>query len=425
MKIKMKSLPYEEVMALPRPPHKKPRKPSFLIRSAARVAAIPSLLSTHTRIIDKRTEKDQPALVLMNHSCFLDLKIAFKIFYPHPVFIVAANDALVGKDRLMRSLGCIPTQKYVTDMSLIRDLKHALGMLKTDVLMFPEAGYSFDGRPGSLPMKMGGLFKLLDAPVVTVITRGAFSRDPLYNGLRLRRVRVSAEVSTLVTREEVRTLSAEELDHRLHEVFDFDAFAWQRDNGVRIDAPTRAEGLHRILYKCPVCLAEGRMRGEGTTLTCTACGKVWRMDELGRLSAKAGETAFSHIPDWYAWERSCVREAVADGTYRLDTPVRIAMIVDHKAVYDVGEGRLVHDAEGFHLTGAEGALDYRQSPAASHTVNADFFWYEMGDVVGIGNREALYYCFPLAEGDGPVPPVAKIKLAAEELYRAAMAQKRR
>ena len=91
----------------------------------------------------------------------------------------------------------------------------------------------------------------------------------------------------------------------------------------------------------------------------------------------------------------------------------------------MGEGRLVHDAEGFCLTGANGTFTYRQSPAASHTVNADFFWYEIGDVVGIGNRDALYYCFPLAEGDGPVPPVAKIKLAAEEMYRVAMAQKRR
>ena len=425
MKIKMKPMPYEKVMALPRPPHRKPRRPSFLIRSVARVASIPSLISTHTRIIDKRTDKDSPALVLMNHSCFLDMKIAFKIFYPRPVFIVASNDAMMGKDLLMRLLGCIPTQKYVTDMSLIRDLKHALGKLGTDVLMFPEAGYSFDGRRGSLPMKMGGLFKLLDVPVVTVITRGAFSRDPLYNGLRLRRVRVSAEVTTLATLEEVRTLSVEELDRRLEEAFDFDAFAWQRDNGVRIDTPTRAEGLHRILYRCPACQSEGHMKGEGTTLTCTACGKVYYMDELGQLKAEEGETEFSHIPDWYAWERACVREAVADGSYRLDTPVRIAMIVDHKAVYDVGEGRLVHDAEGFCLTGANGTFTYRQSPAASHTVNADFFWYEIGDVVGIGNRDALYYCFPLAEGDGPVPPVAKIKLAAEEMYRVAMAQKRR
>jgi hypothetical protein len=34
-------------------------------------------------------------------------------------------------------------------------------------------------------------------------------------------------------------------------------------------------------------------------------------------------------------------------------------------------------------------------------------------VISIGNRSALYYCFPKTEGD----VVAKARLAAEELYK--------
>ena len=40
------------------------------------------------------------------------------------------------------------------------------------------------------------------------------------------------------------------------------------------------------------------------------------------------------------------------------------------------------------------------------------FWYELGDVICIGNGEHLFYCFP----QGNVP-VAKARLAAEELYK--------
>ena len=58
------------------------------------------------------------------------------------------------------------------------------------VLMFPEASYSFDGTATPLPRKMGVLLKKLNVPVVTVITHGAFLRDPLYNMLQKRKVQV-------------------------------------------------------------------------------------------------------------------------------------------------------------------------------------------------------------------------------------------
>ncbi len=415
MKIKTIEKDYAEVAALPRSARKKPRRPSRLLHTVVRLGAIPSLVGTHCRITGREVLKGAPpSLLLMNHSCFLDLKIAFKLLYPRPFSVVCTTDAMIGKASLMRGLGCIPTQKFVSDMTLIRDMKYALEKNRTHVLLFPEAGYSFDGTATALPHNLGGLCKLLDVPVVTVITRGAFLRDPLYNGLRLRRVRVSAEVTRLLTLEEVRTLSAEAITERLQAAFTFDNFAWQADNRVKIDAPFRAEGLHRILYKCPACGAEGRMEGRGTELSCHACGKTYHLDEYGRLAATEGVTEYPHIPDWYAWQREEVRSELRRGDYRLDTPVDIAMLVDDRALYRVGSGWLTHGAEGFHLLGCEGRLDYRQKPLACHTLNADFFWYEMGDVIGIGDRRALYYCFPPAG-----VPVAKVRLAAEELYRAA------
>ncbi|MBQ5918447.1 MAG: hypothetical protein IIW92_07795, partial [Lachnospiraceae bacterium] len=93
----------------------------------------------------------------------------------------------------------------------------------------------------------------------------------------------------------------------LDEAFSFDNFAWQRDNKVIIDEPFRADGLERILYKCPACGAEGKMEGKGTGITCHHCGKHWEMDEYGQLAAEDGNTEYPHIPDWYAWERAEVR----------------------------------------------------------------------------------------------------------------------
>lgn len=354
----------------------------------------------------------QPCLILMNHSSFIDMEIASTIFYPRPLSIVCTTDGMVGKAWLMRQIGCIPTQKFVSDITLIRDMAYALHERKSNVLMFPEAGYSLDGTQTPLPRRMGVLLKKLGVPVVLVKTEGAFLRDPLYNCLQKRRVRVSAHVQCLFTPAELAARSVEELDAALDAAFAYDHFAAQAEQRIPVTEPFRADGLHRILYRCPSCEREGQTEGKGTTLTCHACGKTWQMDEYGRLAATEGETEFSHIPAWYAWERACVKKEWEENTYHLDTPVRLCVLTDYRALYAVGEGRLVHDREGFTLYDQGGAVIYRQSPLASHSLNADYYWYEMGDVICIGNRDALYYCFP-AEGVS----VSKARLAAEELYK--------
>jgi len=283
---------------------------------------------------------------------------------------------------------------------------------KTSVLMYPEAGYSFDGRTTTLPRKLGILMKKLGVPVVTVITQGAFARDPLYNMLQIRDVKVSAHVKCIATAEEVKEKSVAELDALLDESFSFDNFAWQRDNKVSIDAPFRADGLHRILYKCPHCGQENQMEGKDIHLTCHACSKQWEMDEFGQLSALEGKTYYPHIPDWYTWQRECVRAELENGTYLLDTDVDIAVQVNLDGVCMIGSGHLTHSTDGFHLTSDDGKLDYSQSPVASHTLYSDYYWYEIGDVIGIGNNEFSYFCFP----KDPVS-VSKARLATEELYK--------
>jgi DNA-directed RNA polymerase subunit RPC12/RpoP len=94
-------------------------------------------------------------------------------------------------------------------------------------------------------------------------------------------------VRGLLTREEVREKSVAELDAILDDMFSFDNFAWQRDNGVVIDEPFRADGLNRILYRCAHCGAEGEMEGRGTLLTCHHCGKQYELDTLSNLTQTA------------------------------------------------------------------------------------------------------------------------------------------
>ena len=415
MKIKTKKLDYDQVMALPREKHREPLRPNRLLQLVIRGLSIldlwPVKFSYTTEGMEKIGKKE-PCLILMNHSSFIDLKIASRIFFPKRYGIVCTSDGFVGQKWLMRLIGCFPTQKFVSDLSLIRDMEYVLKKKKTSVLMFPEASYSFDGTATALPRKMGVLLKKLNVPVVTVITEGAFARDPLYNCLQKRKVKVSAKVRCLATPEELKAMTVAELDAKLDETFGFDNFRWQQENNVKITESFRADGLNRILYKCPHCNTEGKTEGKGITFTCHHCGAKYELTELGKLQALNVEPKFDHIPDWYAWQRSQVRQTLADGTYCLDQEVDIGVMVNFKAIYMVGSGRLTHTNEGFSLVGCDGRLQYEQGPLTCYSLYADYYWYEIGDVICIGNNDVLYYCFPKG-GD----VVAKTRIATEELYK--------
>ncbi len=416
MKIKKRELSYSDVLKISPKKRKKPVKPLFVLSLLIRVLSFFELLKVgfkYKKIGMEKLSKKEPCLILMNHSCFTDLKIASALLFPRRFNIVMTSDGFVGKNLLMRLIGCIPTQKFITDSLLVKDILTCVKKNKTSLLLYPEASYSFDGTATPLPESLGKLVKKLGVPVVMIKTFGAFAYDPLYNNLQKRKVKISATMEYLLSTEDTKQKSAEEINQILKEQFTFDNFAWQQQNGLKITEKFRADSLNRVLYKCPNCLAEGETLGKGTTLTCKKCGKVYTLTEEGFMQAQDGKTEFSHIPDWYNWQRECVRAEVLTGEYKLEEAVDIYMMIDTKCIYKVGDGTLTHTKEGFSLVGCDGELSFNHPAELSYSLYSDFYWYEIGDVISIGNSKVLYYCVPKSQKD----IVAKARIAAEEIYK--------
>ena len=423
MKIKILDKSYDEVMAIKPPEHHKPKKTNIFWQTLTKVISQPALISshfTHSEVGMERLGKNEPALILMNHAGFIDFEIAYSMLYPRKFNTVAAFETFMGLDWLMRSIGCFSTRKYIADLMLIRDIKHCLTENKSSVLMYPEAVYTLDGTCVTLPSTLPKFVKMLGAPLCILKTHGAYLHVPAYGYVEKRDVPIHAELHYVLSPEEINEMSVEQIKEVLDREFSFDDFRWQKENHIVIDEPHRAHGLHRILYKCPHCKKEGKMQSSGINLVCEACGKTWELTELGYLKATEGETYFDHVPDWYKWERECVRQEVLDGKYGFDVPCDIMMVVDSKALYRVGSGRLSHNMEdGFHLTGCDGKIDYRQSSKSMYTCEATPYWYEIDDVIGMGNSQALYFAFPTEHRE----VVGKVKLAVEEIFKILQEQK--
>ena len=357
-----------------------------------------------------------PYLLLCNHNAFLDFKVATRVIWPQRANYVVAIDGFIGRETLLRQVGCICKRKFTRDLALVRQLRQV--MENGDVaVLYPEARYSLCGTTAVLPASLGKLCKLLKVPVVTLICHGHHVNSPFWN-LHDRGVKpTEAEFRLLYTAEQLQQAAPEEINRRLVEVFQYDDFAWQKERGIRTPYPGRAEGLHKVLYQCPACGAEFRMASRGAALFCQACGKRWLMSELGELSAQEGETEFSHIPDWYEWERANVRREVEEGRYSSGVlPVTVDTLPNARRFLRLGEGTMVHDMDGFTVRGTDvdgEPFEMRKNVPSLYSCHIEYEYLgKYGDCVDLNTLEDTWYIYP----HGCDFSVTKMALATEELY---------
>ena len=398
---------------------KKPYRTAWYLRPLTYLLSAPDV-KKHKAIIKKTGAEGlkPPYVLLCNHNAFLDFKVATKAIYPDRANYIVAIDGFIGREGLLRRVGCICKRKFTEDLILIRQMKRVIR--NGDVLViYPEARYSLCGTTAVLPSSLGKLCKLLGVPVVTLICHGHHIDSPFWN-LHPRGVRpTEAEFTVQYTADELKTASADEINARLVEAFQYDEYAWQKQRGIRVTYEKRAEGLHKVLYQCPACKTEFRMASEGATLFCKACGKRWHYSELGELKAEQGETEFSHIPDWYEWERSNVRAEVEAGTYDSGPlAVTVRSLPNAKKFILLGEGTLRHDMTGFHVSGTDRDGDpfsMEKSVPSMYSCHIEYEYLgKFGDCVDLNTLEDTWYIYPHGEDFA----VTKMALATEELYYA-------
>lgn len=313
----------------------------------------------------------------------------------------------------MRSLGVIGTRKFVRDTNLIKNIKYSVNTLKNIFVLFPEARYSLDGCTSFLPDSVGKMAKLLGVPVVVLKIHGNFVTCPQWNKIN-KKTYVEAVMEQIVTEEEMKDISPEEVNARIRQHFVYDDFRWQAENKLKIDHPQRAEGLHALLYKCPACLVESQTDSEGTKLWCRACGKHWNMDEYGRLQALDGETEFEHIPDWSKWERECVRKEIEDGTYYFEDTVRIETLPNAWKFYKQGEGKLIQTPTETIVKCNYYGEEYTLTRSAKNleSMHIEYDYLGRGDCVDISIPDDSFWCY-LSKRDA----ITKISFATEEMHK--------
>lgn len=369
-------------------------------------------------IIDKHNMEGlkPPFLVLGTHHSFTDFYVTPLCLAPYRANYISELEGFENYGEwIYRQVGCLGTRKFINDQALIKNIRRVIKR-KGIMVIYPEARYANVGTPSELPRSVAKLVRLLKVPVVIVNMQGNYLLSPIWNLKERKSVRLHADVTCVLSADDAKTKSVEEIHQILTEGLDYDEYKYQRDNNMVIADDFRAEGLHMPLYQCISCKTEFKMITKGSTIKCEACGAEYEMDELGTLHKKGSEDSL-YIPDWYDWERQRVNEEIDAGEYLLDTRVRIEALPNSFNFVDCGEGRLVHSEDGFDLTYYNYRTDQMETlhfaPKSTISIHTEYDYRGKGQCVTLSTMDDTFFIYPLEDGFN----ATKIQFATEYLAK--------
>lgn len=347
------------------------------------------------------TSFKEPALILSNHGSLVDMANMIKATYPHVPTFVSSIEEFVGREWLMRNVGCFPKRKFTSDLSMLKRMNQIINKMHLSVCIYPEARFSFAGILEDIGSALGKMAKFCKCRIIIANQKGNFLRSPQWNKKPLRKVQNICDFIQVASKEEVMTLPAEELERRIEEALQYDEYRWQAENHIRITSKARAKNIHRILYKCPTCGTEFEMDSTGTDVFCKHCHASWHMDEYGLLHAKEGETRFPLVSDWYRWEREEANKEVEAGTYRFEDDVRIEKLINGKVGFrKIGTIHMTHDERGYILDGTldDGTPFHLEKPCyETRSMHIEFDFKGRGDALDIATLHDTWFVFPLTK----------------------------
>ncbi|MBQ1655460.1 MAG: 1-acyl-sn-glycerol-3-phosphate acyltransferase, partial [Bacteroidales bacterium] len=160
---------------------KAPIRTRWYLRPLTLLLSLPDVIAHKTIIHYEGTkELKPPYLLLSNHNAFMDFKVLTKAIYPKRANYVVAIDGFIGREWLLRNVGCICKRKFTNDLTLVRHLAKVVE--NGDIaVVYPEARYSLCGTTAVLPESLGKLCRLLGVPVAVLICHGHHVNSPFWN----------------------------------------------------------------------------------------------------------------------------------------------------------------------------------------------------------------------------------------------------
>ena len=211
---------------------------------------------------------------MSNHQSNWDA-IYMEIMFFHRVIHVLAHDELF-QNRLFafiagHILGCVKRGDGKNDLSAIKNIVN-LKKRGKNIAIYPEGDINPFGRLLPVDDGIAKLAQKLNMPIVLLRINGAYLRNPRW-GKKLRRSKIIYSVRRVITPQEAKAMSVQELYKAIIDGINYDEMEYVKAKGAKVRRRTRrANYLERCLFYCPNCNALHTLKTVNNQIKCTNCG---------------------------------------------------------------------------------------------------------------------------------------------------------
>ena len=314
-----------------------------------------------TRNVNLKDYRNKPVIVVSNHASRFDYAFVNYIMKRRRInFVAAENEFHRTKFKLVFDLGrVIPKKQFVSDLTTVKGISKVIKKEKNGcVCLFPCGLSTVGGAQQPAMLGTGKLLKHFGVHVLAIRIHGAYLVCPKFD-VKERYGKVTVELDELFNPEQLKELTAEEIERKVDEAIFTDDYEW---NATRQHSYNRKDGkyaqnMEQVLYKCPKCGTELQMEGVGDVIRCKHCGNGARLDDKYNLTPFEGSVIPKNPRVWFDWQRREMRKAVTEPNFSIDEHVTLSLmptygyVKNNLTAYPVGDGMLHLDKNGLTYKG--------------------------------------------------------------------------
>ena len=190
------------------------------------------------------------------------------------------------------------------------------------VCMFAEGVRTWDGITCPIQPATAKLIKTAGCGLVTYRLTGGYFASPMWCGAGVRRGPVRGAPVRVLTAEELKALSADEIYRIITEDLYEDAYARQLAEPKAYKGKELAKGMEQLAFRCPKCGGTDCFHTSGNDLICGECGLTVTYDARGMLTG----WQFTTLKEFSDWQKTVVEKDVEAGTTYKAEPAALTLV---------------------------------------------------------------------------------------------------
>ena len=248
------------------------------------------------------------------------------------------------------------TKLMVFTSKKMESAKNCIRVIKEGriLAMMPEARLSTAGEFEDIQPGTFNFLKKMNVPVYISKIGGDYLAKPKWGKGMRRGALVEAELYQLFTKEDMETLSVEEIEKKVTDALYYDEFKWLKEHPeVKYKSSKIAEGLENILSLCPECGGKYTLRTKKNRISCECCGLSATVDNR---YAFGSDFRFENFKEWYNFQVEKYKEVLeSDPDFKLTSKVTLKhSSKDGKTILRyAGQGECILDRTGLLYRGTE------------------------------------------------------------------------